>query len=158
MLVRAHKAFYSNITRDVSFRKKQLRSLDSMLIENHELVINALKKDLRKPKLETILYEVEMIRNEIKCMLININSWTKPQPVEKTIMTLFDSLYIRYEPFGVVFILGAWNYPLLLSLGPLVGAIAAGNCAIVKPSELTPATARVISELLPRYLDKVNFF
>lgn len=156
MLTRARKAFSSHTTRDVAFRKKQLRSLDSMLVENKELVIDALKKDLRKPKFETLLFEVEMVRNEIKSMLINMDQWTKDQPVSKTLMTFFDKSYIKYEPYGVVFIMGAWNYPLLLSLGPLVGAIASGNCAIVKPSELTPATARMISELLPRYLDKVS--
>ncbi|XP_074596638.1 aldehyde dehydrogenase type III isoform X2 [Brevipalpus obovatus] len=154
MLARARKAFSSNVTKDVAFRKKQLKSLRSMLIENEQLMVDALVSDLRKSRFETVLYEVDLVKNEIQVMLNNIDTWSKPQSASKSLMTLFDKVSVKYEPYGVVLIIGAWNYPIQLSLGPLVGAIAAGNCAILKPSELTPKIARVISELLPRYLDK----
>lgn len=155
MLARARKAFSSNVTKDIAFRKKQLKSLRSMLVENEQLMVDALMSDLRKSKFETVLYEVDLVKNEIQVMLNNIDTWSKPQSASKSLMTMFDKVSVKYEPYGVVLIIGAWNYPIQLSLGPLVGAIAAGNCAILKPSELTPKIARVISELLPRYLDKV---
>lgn len=109
-----------------------------------------------KPKAESILGEIEYVKSNIVYQLRNIDRLVKPNPVEKSIATLFDDAFFIYEPYGVVLIIGAWNYPVQLILGPLVGAISAGNCAIIKPSEVSPATSNVISELLPRYLDKVK--
>jgi acyl-CoA reductase-like NAD-dependent aldehyde dehydrogenase len=77
--------------------------------------------------------------------------------VEKNIVTMMDTTLIHYDPLGVVLIMGSWNYPLQLSLGPLAGAISAGNCVIIKPSELAPATSCIIASLIPRYLDMECF-
>ena len=75
---------------------------------------------------------------------------------EKNFITILDETFIQYEPYGVVFVLGAWNYPVQLTLSPVVGAITAGNCVILKPSELAPKTATVIQKLIPKYLDNVS--
>ena len=82
-----------------------------------------------------------------------IKHWAKVQYTEKGVASALDTPLIRPEPYGVVLIIGAWNYPLHLTLTPLTGAIAAGNCAVVKPSELAPETANAIANLLPRYID-----
>jgi acyl-CoA reductase-like NAD-dependent aldehyde dehydrogenase len=79
----------------------------------------------------------------------------KPKPVPKNLVVMMDDAYIHYEPYGLVLIIGAWNYPIQLALCPLIGAITAGNCAIVKPSEVSPATAQALADLIPRYLDNV---
>ena len=82
-----------------------------------------------------------------------IKEWTKDQHTPKNLLTLMDKTLIRPEPYGVVLVIGSWNYPLHLSMSPLHAAIAAGNCGIVKPSELAPNTAEAIGKLLPRYID-----
>ena len=124
-------------------------------METEKLCLNFILFIL-KPKAESILGEIEYVKSNIVYQLRNIDRLVKPNPVEKSIATLFDDAFFIYEPHGVVLIIGAWNYPVQLILGPLVGAISAGNCAIIKPSEVSPATSNVISELLPRYLDKVK--
>ena len=86
---------------------------------------------------------------------MGMDDWASPQPVAKTLVTLFDKGYIKAEPYGVVLILGAWNYPIMTLLNPLVGAIAAGNAAVIKPSEIASNVEETIFELIPRYLDRV---
>ena len=95
--------------------------------------------------------------NDIDYQLNNIYHHTRLQYTKTKHMTnIFDSTYIKYEPLGVVLIISPWNYPLTLSIRPLVGAIAAGNCAILKPSEFAPNYERLLAELLPKYLDPVS--
>ncbi|KAK6468612.1 aldehyde dehydrogenase family 3 member B1 [Huso huso] len=92
------------------------------------------------------------------CLISNhLASWMKPEHVEKSLVMKFDECFIRKEPLGVVLIIGAWNYPVQLVLVPLIGAIAAGNCAVVKPSELSDSTSSLLTELLPKYLDQSCF-
>ena len=86
-----------------------------------------------------------------------IRDWVKPTKVAKTLPTILDRPFTVPEPFGVVLVIGAWNYPLHLTLAPVAGAIAAGNCVVMKPSEISPATARAIEELVPRYVDPECF-
>lgn len=95
--------------------------------------------------------------NEIISQLRGVKKWTQDQPVGKTVTSLLDHASVRPEAYGVVLIIGAWNYPLHLSLLPLCGAIAAGNCALVKPSEVSPHIAQCIEAILPKYLDKECF-
>lgn len=127
-----------------------------MLVTNEAVLAEAIKQDLRKPYFEAIITEIEFVRNEIHSILNNLESWAKPQKVSKTLMTLFDSVYLYPEPYGVALIIGAWNYPLMLTLCPMIGAIASGNTVIVKPSELASATSKTLASLIPRYLDQVN--
>ena len=87
--------------------------------------------------------------------MARLKEWMTPESVNNYLL-LKDRAFIVPEPYGVVLIMGAWNYPLTLTLQPLVGAIAAGNCAIIKPSEIAPYTASKIAELMPKYLDRVE--
>jgi len=146
-------AFTTGKTRPIDWRIQQLQALIRMYDENESLFCDALAKDLRKPKQEAVSLEVEYLRNDVRGCINNIHSWVQDQPVEKNIVTLMDSTFLHYDPLGVILIMGAWNYPMQLSLGPLAGALAAGNCVVVKPSELSPASAELMAALLPRYLD-----
>jgi len=151
------QAFMTGKTRPVEWRVTQLKNLLRMMEENEQLICEALYKDLRKPKQECLALEIHYVENDIRGIINNIHKWVADNHVEKNMVTLMDDTLIHYDPYGVVLIMGAWNYPLMLSLGPLGGAIAAGNCAIIKPSEIAAATSNIIATLLPRYLDKECF-
>ena len=133
------------------------RNLLRMMEENEDILHEALHKDLRKPKQESVTMEINYVKNDVRGCINNVHSWVADNYVEKNIVTMMDGTLIHYDPLGVVLIMGAWNYPLMLSLGMLGGAIAAGNCVIVKPSEIAAATSNIIAKLLPEYLDKECF-
>ncbi|KAL0973952.1 hypothetical protein UPYG_G00213360 [Umbra pygmaea] len=116
-------------------------------------ISTALKRDLNRSQYDTALFELTGLENEISLAVGKLSEWAAPRHVEKNIMTLTDQVYVQPEPLGVVLIIGAWNYPWALTLQPLVGAIAAGNAAVVKPSELSENSASLLKELLPQYLD-----
>lgn len=151
---RLRSAFRSGITVPEQFRRTQLTKLMSMIKDNEELILNALHKDLAKPKFEAVLSEVDIVINEIHYAINSLSSWMKPEYASTNLATRFDDCFIRREPLGVVLIIGPWNYPLQLLLLPLVGAIAAGNCVIIKPSEISAATDGLIAELVPKYLSQ----
>ena len=106
-----------------------------------------------RPSFEVYPSEIAFIAAEISLTRKKLRSWTKPERVATSLVGQPGKSRIHREPLGVVLIIGPWNYPLQLVLFPLVGAIAAGNCAIVKPSELVPATAELIASRLPEYVD-----
>lgn len=153
----ARRAFASGITRSPKFRKDQLRQLYKLLDENENAFVEALKADLKKPRFESVMTEIDFVLNDIRSALNNLDCWMKPKFVSKCFVTLVDDNYIHYEPYGVVLVLGAWNYPIQLAFSPLVGAIAAGNACIVKPSEIAQATANLIQKLMPIYMDREAF-
>ncbi len=129
--------FSSGRTRPVSYRKEQLRKLYDFLADNQALIVDALKADLRKPWFETIMVEVDFVLNEIRGTLQNIEQVVSRKAVSKSIPTLFDDAFVWKEPYGLVLIIGAWNYPIQIVLGPLVGAIAAGKFQMGAVSLLT---------------------
>uniref|UniRef100_A0A3Q0RID9 Aldehyde dehydrogenase 3 family, member A1 n=1 Tax=Amphilophus citrinellus TaxID=61819 RepID=A0A3Q0RID9_AMPCI len=137
---RAKEAFLSGRTRPLEFRLQQLHALQVMITEKATEIATALKQDIN--------------RNEIKLATEKLREWAAPRPAEKNLLTISDEVYIQPEPLGVVLIIGAWNYPWALTLVPLIGAIAAGNAAVVKPSELSECSSLLLRALLPRYLDK----
>ncbi|XP_021342593.1 aldehyde dehydrogenase, dimeric NADP-preferring-like isoform X2 [Mizuhopecten yessoensis] len=145
--------FHTGKTKTYQWRKQQLNSLVRFLDENKDKLSEALNKDLKKPKMESIVFEIDYCKNDLVETLNNLDEWMKPEKVKKGLMNMMDKAYIKREPFGVALIIGAWNYPIQITLLPLVGALAAGNCAIVKPSEVAPATAAVLGDLLPKYMD-----
>lgn len=153
----ARRAFASGLTKGILFRRKQLKQLYKLLEDNEREFVEALKSDLRKPRFESIMTEVDFVLNDIRSALNNLERWMRPKFVSRCFVTLVDDNYIYYEPYGVVLVLGAWNYPIQLAFSPLVGAIAAGNACIVKPSEVAPATASLIQKLMPIYLDQAAF-
>ena len=103
--------------------------------------------------METTMMEHIALNNEAVMMLNNLDSWSKPRSCEKDLAMLFDTLEIRPQPYGVALVIGPWNYPVQLTLMPAIGAIAAGNCVVVKPSEVSAATAQLLEEIIPQYLD-----
>ncbi|KAM7386112.1 hypothetical protein PAMA_008972 [Pampus argenteus] len=151
---RLRSVFRTGVTIPEEFRRTQLTNLISMIKENEEHILNALHEDLAKPKFEAILSEVDMVINELYYALDNLGGWMKLEYVAKNLATKVDDCFIRREPLGVVLIIGAWNYPLQLLILPMVGAIAAGNCVVLKPSEVSAATGRLVAQLIPKYLSQ----
>ncbi|KAJ8975551.1 hypothetical protein NQ317_004409 [Molorchus minor] len=109
--------------------------------------------DLRKHKMECTMSETEVVLNDLKHTIYEFKRWAKPERPKKRLINMLDQIYTYSDPYGVVLIIGAWNYPILLSLGPMIGALAAGNAVILKPSELSSSTADVMAKYLPKYLD-----
>ncbi|XP_049964641.1 aldehyde dehydrogenase, dimeric NADP-preferring-like isoform X2 [Schistocerca serialis cubense] len=151
---RARDAFNSGQTKPAAFREKQLKQLYKMYEENEAAMIAALASDLRKCKQEALVTEVEFLKYDLTNTLMNLEEWMKPDKPAKGFVNLMDDVLIFKEPYGVVLIIGAWNYPLQLSLLPMAGAIAAGNCVVLKPSEVAVRSSELIAELLPKYLDQ----
>lgn len=147
------ESYESGKTLPISFREKQLKALQRMYKENEKKIIEALAFDLRKSKQETIITEIHILQNDLNIQLHNLKKWSQREKAEKDIATCVDGVYVYHEPYGVVLVIGAWNYPLQLTLAPVHGAISAGNCVIIKPSEVATATAKFIAEHIPKYLD-----
>lgn len=145
--------FDSGLTRPLSWRLQQLKQLQAFLLENENELLQALNHDLGKHPAESQLTELQFLHNHIKATLSALPHWQKPKKVTNPLITWPAKSYLVPEPLGVVLILGAWNYPLQLLLAPMVTAIAAGNCVILKPSEHAPATARLLAQRLPDNLD-----
>ncbi|KAG5269162.1 hypothetical protein AALO_G00198960 [Alosa alosa] len=150
----ARKAFLSGRSRPLPFRLQQLRSLHRLITEKEAEIAAALKQDIHRSQFDTPLFELIGLENDIKLAESSLADWAAPRPAKKNLLTLSDQVYTQAEPLGVVLIIGAWNYPWALTLQPLIGAIAAGNAAVVKPSELSKHSASLLKELLPQYLDQ----
>lgn len=146
--------FNSGATKSYAYRKKQLLALKAAVIAHEAEIYEALYNDLKKSKEECWVTENGFLLSEINTALSNLASWMKPQRVSTNLLNLPSTSEIHHEPLGVVLIIGPWNYPLQLLLMPLVGAIAAGNCAVLKPSEFAPATAAVIKKIITAAFDK----
>ena len=129
-------------------RKEKLKKLKLLIQENEALIFEALHKDLRKSEFEAALTELYFVYAEIDFAIKNLSSWMRPLRVSASLSNIFSKNRIFYEPKGVALIIAPWNYPFQLLIAPLVSAIAAGNCAILKPSELSPATTSVVSKLI----------
>ena len=153
-LVKMLKAtFRSGKTRPLEWRLEQLRGLQSMLKENSEEWAEVLHADLGKSGLEAALTETQFLLAEIDMTLKNLEKWAKPRKVSTPIALQPGKSFIHQDPLGTVLVIAPWNYPLQLSVGPLIGAIAAGNTVVLKPSELAPATSAAMARLIPQYVD-----
>jgi aldehyde dehydrogenase (NAD+) len=153
MLELLRGSFESGRTRPLSYRQNQLQGLARFLKEREHDIEQALHLDMGRPAFEVYPSEIALIVAEIALTRKKLASWMKPQRVSTAMACQPGRSFIYREPLGVVLIIGPWNYPLQLLLLPLVGAIAAGNCAVLKPSELAPATSGLIARALPDYLD-----
>ncbi len=149
---RLQATYASGVTRDYQWRLEQLKRFDDFLLENESELLEALRQDLGKSNAEGWLTEIGFLRSDIRHTQKQLKRWMKPKRVPGQLLTWPSKSKIHPEPLGVVLIMGAWNYPIQLLLSPLIAAIAAGNCALIKPSELAPATASVIARLLPDYI------
>lgn len=149
--------FYSGITKDYHFRKTQLKKLKRMLDKYEKEIYDVLKKDLNKSKHEALMTELGVLHSEINFTLKHLKKWMimneKPAPLTHKGTTN----YTMYEPYGVTLLLSPWNYPIQLALAPAIGAIAAGNTIILKPSELTPNTSNLIKKMIAKTFD-ANYF
>lgn len=146
--------FQQGRTRPIWYRLQQLKQFKKMMEDNKDLFVEALKQDLQKPTFESVMMEYTVVVADLAKFISKLPEWASFQKTDSDLLNLFNTCGIKYEPYGVALIIGAWNYPLLLLLHPFLGCLAAGNCAILKPSELSPATATLIDNLIPRYLDQ----
>jgi aldehyde dehydrogenase (NAD+) len=153
LVAKLRDTFDSGRTRSYEWRIAQLDGLGRLLAENEKAILAALHADVGKPALEAYTAEVAYTAGEVAHTRKQLRGWMKPERVSTPIVTQPGVSRIHREPLGVVLIIGPWNYPFQLLGGPLLGALAAGNCAVVKPSEVAPATSALVAELLPKYLD-----
>ena len=153
-LVESQRRFFrSGATRSYNFRQKQLESLEELVSANESRIHDALALDLGKPQFEAFASETGFIRSEVRYALNHLEEWMEPEHVG-TPLTFFPATSsIRHEPLGVALIIAPWNYPFQLVMAPLIGALSAGNCALVKPSEWAVATSALVSELIPKYFE-----
>lgn len=152
-VLRLRSTFRSGRTRPVEWRRQQLEGLRRLVTECEAEITSALSADLGRPPLESFSAEIGFLLLEIEHALGKLSTWLAPEPVRTPLLLQPASSWIHKEPLGVVLIIAPWNYPFGLALSPLVGALAAGNCAIVKPSEISAASSTAMARLVPRYLD-----
>lgn len=148
LLIKQKSFFHTGKTKNLSYRIEALENLLNSVKAYEHQIMEALKADLNKSEFDAYTTEIMIVLEEIKFTLKNLKSWAKPRKVKTPITHLGSSSYIYPEPYGVALIISPWNYPFQLAVAPLIGSIAAGNCAIIKPSELTPATSKVFASLI----------
>ncbi|OKL40313.1 aldehyde dehydrogenase [Pontibacter flavimaris] len=154
-LVKKQREFFSSgHTLDLAFRKERLRELQHTIQEHEQDLMDAMYADFHKPEMEAFSTEIGFVELELKLVLKNLQKWAKPKRVKESLLNFPSRSYIHSDPFGVALIIGPWNYPFQLLLNPLIGAMAAGNCAIVKPSELTPTTSAVVARMIRQHFDE----
>lgn len=145
--------FLTGKTQDVGYRKKQLKQFAYMMTENADAFADAINKDLGRPAMETQFGEVFSTVNEIVEVIDSLSSWARPSNPSSDLAFVLHKSRVLKAPKGTVLVMGAWNYPITVQLGPVIPAIAAGNTVVLKPSELAPHSAKLISELVHKYLD-----
>ena len=145
--------FASGATQSLSWRKRQLKAVLSLLITEEKAISEALHSDLKKSQEEAYITEIGYLRKDVKYLLKHVEKWMKPKRVGTPLLAMPAKSIIRPEPLGTCLVIGAWNYPFQLAISPMLAAISAGNCVILKPSDLAPATSALIAKLLPKYLD-----
>lgn len=157
-IVSKQKAFFkTQQTKNLRFRKMYLEKLRDLILEYENLLYEAICKDFGKSKFDTFTTEISFILNDIEYYLKNLKSLSKPKKVRTNLANQFGKSRIYSEPLGNILVIGAWNYPYQLSLSPIVAALAAGNCCILKPSEIAENTMKVMAKIInenfpPEYL------
>lgn len=153
MLKELRESFDSGKTKSYEWRESQLKALMKLAEYHENEILQALDSDLSKPHLESYLHEISLMKTSCKSTLNELSHWMQPEKVKTPMTTFPSSAEIVPEPLGVVLVISAWNYPFLLSLDPVIGAIAAGNAVVLKPSEVAPATSSLLAKLLGQYMD-----
>lgn len=148
-IVNAQKSFFkSQITKDIDYRLSHLKALKVEILANEKAILNGLNKDFKKSEFEGYLSEFGLVISELNLAINSLKKWAKPKRIGASILTFPSKDYIYKEPFGSVLIIAPWNYPFLLAMEPLIMAIAAGNTVVLKPSELTKHTSKVITRIV----------
>jgi len=153
-VARLREAFDSGLTRPAEWRIQQIGRVRDMMRENAEALAHALKLDVGKPELEAYGADVMAVSDEARKVAKSVRKWMKPRKVKGAVQTFPSKSQIVSDPLGVVLIISPWNYPVQLLLSPLLGALAAGNCVVLKPSEVTPHVSHLLAQLVPKYLDR----
>lgn len=147
--IKKQKTFFTTgKTKEISFRLEQLKRLKQGIKSYERKISEALRKDLNKSELDAYSTEIGFLYEEINHVVKYLKTWSKPTRVKTAITHIGAAGYVYHEPFGVALIIAPWNYPFQLAIAPLIGALAAGNCAVIKPSELTPQVSRILVELV----------
>ncbi|WP_413232662.1 aldehyde dehydrogenase family protein [Mycolicibacterium sp. 050158] len=152
-LSKLRHVFGTGRTREVAWRIEQLEAIERLCDERESEIAAALHADLGRPSVEAWLGDIASTKGEAAYARKHLKSWMRPHRQSLPMAQLPGRSWVQHDPLGVVLIIGPWNYPVYLSLGPLVAAVAAGNCAVIKPSELAPATSTLLATLIPQYLD-----
>ncbi|MFD3327375.1 aldehyde dehydrogenase family protein [Streptomyces sp. NPDC058701] len=153
VVARLRATFATDRTKPLAWRTAQLTALRTLLTERGDELAAALRADLGKSRKEAYRTEIDFTVREIDHTLEHLEEWLRPQPAPVPERLSPATAHTVLDPLGVVLVIAPWNYPVQLLLAPVVGALAAGNCVVAKPSELAPATSRAVADLLPRYLD-----
>ena len=150
-IVKKQKKFLEKLkTKDVEYRIEKLKKLYQVIKESEDEIAKALHKDLNKDKVESYMVETGMVLDELSYMIKNTKKWIKPRRVKTPLSQFLASSYIVQEPYGIVVIMSPWNYPFLLTMQPLMGALAAGNTCIVKPSRHSINTSKIIKKIIEK--------
>ena len=148
-IVREQKNFFATVkTKEISYRKESLKKLKQAIIEYEAEIHQALKQDLNKSEMETYMTETGMVLSELSHAIKHVKDWSKKKRVRTPLAQFHSSSYEIYEPYGISLIIAPWNYPFMLAIDPLIGAIAAGNCSIIKTSEYAPATSKIVQKII----------
>lgn len=150
---RLRSTYATGRTRSVEWRKEQLHALERLMSDNEGAIADALEEDLGRSPFEAWLADVASTTGEAAYAAKNVGKWMKRRHRLLEMSQLPGRGWVEYEPYGTVLVIGAWNFPFALTLGPAVGAIAAGNTVVLKPSEVAPASSALMAELVARYLD-----
>ncbi|MFJ9341963.1 aldehyde dehydrogenase family protein [Streptomyces sp. NPDC101733] len=153
VVARLRATFATGRTKPLAWRTDQLQALRKLLTERGDDLAAALHADLGKSRKEAYRTEIDFTVREIDHTLEHLAEWLRPQPAPVPERLSPAVAHTVLDPLGVVLVIAPWNYPVQLLLAPVVGALAAGNCVVAKPSELAPATSRIVADLLPQYLD-----
>ena len=153
VLADLRRVFAGGRTRALEWRLEQLRAIERFLDEREPEIAAALAEDLGRSPAEAWLGDVASSKGEAVYARKHLRKWMRRRRKSLPLAQLPGRAWVQYDPLGVVLVIGPWNYPLYLSLGPLVAAVAAGNCAVIKPSELAPATSALLARVLPQYVD-----
>ncbi|GAA0139369.1 dehydrogenase [Lithospermum erythrorhizon] len=153
MMKELRVTYASGKTRSYEWRVTQLKAILKICEHHEHEIVQALKVDISKPELESFVHEISLLKEACKFTLKQLKRWMAPEKVKTSITVFPSSAEIVPEPLGVVLVISAWNYPFLLSLDPVIGAIAAGNAVVLKPSEVSPATSAVLAKLVGEYMD-----
>ncbi|KRC54139.1 MULTISPECIES: aldehyde dehydrogenase family protein [unclassified Nocardioides] len=157
LIARLRRTFASGRTRSYEWRRAQLEGIVRFLAERETEIAEALAADLGRSPFESWFGDIAPPKGEAELAIKQLRRWMRPQRRRVPLTQMPASARIQYEPLGVALVIGPWNYPVNLSLGPMVAALAAGNCVVLKPSEVAPATSRLMAEALPEYLDTDAF-
>ncbi|WP_136480897.1 aldehyde dehydrogenase [Cognatitamlana onchidii] len=148
-IINKQRAFFkSQQTKDVAFRLQLLKSLKTEIESNEQAIFDALNKDFKKSEFESYLSELGLVLSELNLVIKNLKKWTKPKRVKSSLLTFPSKDYIYKSPYGNTLIIAPWNYPFLLAMEPLIMSFAAGNTIVLKPSELTPNTSRLVTQII----------